>query len=163
MQELISKFGIDYKLIIMQVVNFGILLWLLKRFAYKPVLEMLAERRKKIAEGLSDAEKTKMLREELEATREDFLAKARKDSDEVLRSAREDATAQSEELIAKSREKIMRLAEETKRSLEEEKKRALQEIRAEAAGLVARASAKVLAGVVDKKIDQALVDEAVQS
>ncbi len=162
MQELISKFGIDWKLIIVQVVNFGILFWLLKRFAYKPILGMLEERRKTIAEGLSDAKRTKMLREELEATREDFLARARKDSDDVLRVAREDATTLSEELMAKSREKILLLAQESKHSLEEEKRKALQEIRAEAAGLVARASAKLLAGVSDKKLDDNLVRESLK-
>lgn len=161
MEELLTKFGIDWKLIITQVVNFGILFFLLKKFAYKPVLGMLKERRDKIAAGMKDADDARKEKLEIDAKREGIIATARKEGEAIMKSAKDDAVAEAEETVKRSREKIMRLAEEAKHVLEEEKRRALSEIRAEAASFVARASAKVLEGVSDKKIDESLIKSAV--
>ena len=56
MQELITKLGIDWKFLIAQIVNFLVLLFVLYKFAYGPILAMLEKRQKKIEKGLKDAE-----------------------------------------------------------------------------------------------------------
>ena len=57
--ELLSNLGINGKLLLAQIVNFFILLYILKRFAYKPILKVLDDRKEKIEKGLRDAENAK--------------------------------------------------------------------------------------------------------
>ena len=68
MEQLIQAFGIDARLILIQVVNFGLLMAALTYLLYKPVLKMLHDRQEKIAQGLKDAEEAGLAR--LEATEE---------------------------------------------------------------------------------------------
>ena len=56
MEQLIHAFGIDARLILLQVINFGLLMAVLSYLLYKPVLKVLAERQEKIAQGVKDAE-----------------------------------------------------------------------------------------------------------
>ncbi|MCK4891918.1 MAG: hypothetical protein KAS78_04575, partial [Candidatus Pacebacteria bacterium] len=67
MLEIFSKLGLDYKLIIAQAVNFVLLLIILQRLAYKPILKMLNDRTEKIDKSLKQAEQIK---EELKKTEE---------------------------------------------------------------------------------------------
>ena len=64
--EIFEKLGIDVKLVIAQLVNFFILLYVLKRFAYKPVLKILEDRERKIEKGLKDAQSAEKRLHEME-------------------------------------------------------------------------------------------------
>lgn len=142
--ELIAKLGIDWKLLIAQIINFGILLFILYKFVYGPVLKMLHDRQTRIAKGLEDAKKGEnLLRqiEEIEKQRQsetekkigDMLAKASHDAEYVKTEILKEAQAQAEDFL--TRAKLQ--AEEMKRNL-------LQEVRQEVSKLIIVASAKIL-------------------
>ena len=76
MEQLIEAFGIDVRLIIIQVFNFGILMAVLTYFLYKPVLKMLNEREAKIAQGIKDAEEAAKVRGEATEEKKAILEKA---------------------------------------------------------------------------------------
>ena len=78
--ELITKLGIDWKLLIAQVINFFILLFVLHRFAYRPILKMLKKRTDTIDKSLSDVKQI-----------EKNLAESNQKKDELLRTARQQA------------------------------------------------------------------------
>ena len=80
MSELFHQFGVNWQLLGAQMVNFAILLLVLKKFAYGPLLSMLHERRKRIAEGLEAAEASQKRLAEADAQKASILADARKES-----------------------------------------------------------------------------------
>ena len=71
--ETAATLGVNWQLFLSQVVSFSIVAFLLHRFAYKPILQVLAERRERIAEGLANAEKIKQKLAEAETTRRALL------------------------------------------------------------------------------------------
>src|SRR6187399_2535495 len=75
-RQVAEQFGLDWPHFIAQCISFGIVAFLLHRFAYKPVLKVLEERRQRIAEGLKNAEQIKQQLAEAEQRHADILAKA---------------------------------------------------------------------------------------
>ena len=84
MSELLNKLGIDYKLLIAQIINFLVLLFVLWKFAYGPILAILEKRQKKIEKGLADAEAAEKRLEESEKKQKEVLRKARTEAKEIV-------------------------------------------------------------------------------
>ena len=110
-----SELGIDWKMLIAQLISFSIVFFVLWRFAYKPIFTMLQLRREKIAQGLANAEKTKKRLAQIEADRQAVLAQAGDLANKMIEDAREAAAhvrevetqkaiAAAEQIIAKARE-----------------------------------------------------------
>ena len=110
-----ETFGFDLWMFLSQVVSFVIVALLLQRFAYKPILAVLEERRQRIAEGLLNAEKIKQQLAEAEQRYAEILAKANAAAQKMIDEAREsaahvaerkqqEAIAAAEQIIAKARE-----------------------------------------------------------
>src|SRR5437588_12627656 len=83
-----EKFGLNKPQFFAQVLSFCIVTFLLYRFAYKPILTMLAERRERIAESLSNADKIKSELANTEAARLDVLAQANAQANKLIEEAR---------------------------------------------------------------------------
>lgn len=88
--------------ILFQIINFSILLFLLKKYLYKPVLKILEERAKKIHQGLEAAEKSIHEREKLEKVKRKMLVEAEKSASDVLNSARIQAKKVESKLTKKA-------------------------------------------------------------
>src|SRR5215208_1732607 len=110
-----ETFGFDTKIFLSQVISFIIVALVLRRFAYKPILAVLEERRQRIAEGLLNAEKIKQQLAEAEERYAEILAKgnaaAQKMIDEARDSAshlaerrQQEAMVAAEQIVAKARE-----------------------------------------------------------
>ncbi len=82
MNELLHTFGVDWKILLTQMLNFAVLLYVLKRYAYGPVLKMLQDRKAIIEKGLSDASKA-----------EKDLLEAKANADEITKEAKSGANA----------------------------------------------------------------------
>src|SRR6266446_7225871 len=96
LRETADTFGWNWKLFLSQVISFGIVAFLLQRFAYKPILALLDERRRKIEEGQLNAEKIKKELAEAEKRYQEILAKANADAQKMIDEARESAAHLSE-------------------------------------------------------------------
>ncbi|MBL9134470.1 MAG: F0F1 ATP synthase subunit B [Verrucomicrobiales bacterium] len=143
-----AQFGVNWQLFISQVISFCIVAFLLHRFAYKPILKVLEERRQQIAESLANAEKIKVQLAEAEAARREMLQKANVDANKLIEEARaaaakvqeqesQRAVAQAEQIIAKAREAAQADYEKMKQDLRKEMGRL-------AVDLAARVSGKIL-------------------
>lgn len=88
MSDLFAAFGIDWRLLLVNGVNFGLLLLGLWYFLYKPLTQMLESRRQKMAQGVRDAETAAHELKKIEEARTDLLAQAGKEADEVVSRAR---------------------------------------------------------------------------
>ena len=115
MNETLQTLGITWPKLIAQFVNFSIVLFVLWRFAYRPVFAMLEARRQKIAEGLANAEKIKARLERTEAERKRILAQADDVANQMIEEARaaaarvrevetQKAVAAAEQIVIKARE-----------------------------------------------------------
>jgi F-type H+-transporting ATPase subunit b len=100
----VEKLGINWGLLVAQLINVGLLVWLLTRFLYRPVLNMLNERTRRIQESLQDAERVK---EQLASAKQDYdaeLARARQEAASILAQAQERAKTLEQEIAAQARQ-----------------------------------------------------------
>ncbi len=159
--EVLAKLGVDWKLLLAQVVNFLILLWVLRRFAYRPMLQFLDDRSKKIEAGLRDAKLASEKLSEMERKEREVLEAAKKESGAIVARAKESAEKMSEKIIAESREEATRILTEARKKIENERESLRTEMKQELAGLVLLATEKVLGEKMKDVKDEALVREAV--
>jgi len=104
MDSLIHAFGIDVRLITIQVINFVILASLLSYFLYKPVLKLVSERESKIKQGLQDAEDAKKTLEGAEGEKKEILSAAHLEAEAVEKRAETHAKEKAEAIAVSARE-----------------------------------------------------------
>lgn len=161
-REIGEKFGWDPWLFLSQVISFIIVALVLRWFAYKPVLAVLAERRQKIAEGQANAEKIKQQLAEAEQHHAEILAQANAQAqrmiDEARQSAGHIAERKQQEAIAAA-EQIMAKAREAS-AIEHEK--TMAQLKRELGRLVVDTTAKVTGKVLTPEDQRRLQEEASQ-
>src|SRR3989338_6047602 len=121
MEELIKNFGIDWKLLLTQAVNFFILFAILKRFAYQPILRMLAKRREDIRKGVLMTEEARVRLASATEEREKLLAATNRESLEVVARAEHAAEKRKEELLAETSKKTESIVADAKRTIARER------------------------------------------
>lgn len=148
MQELITTFHIDWKLMIAQIVNFGLVLGLLYWLAAKPLSELMKNRTKEITDGLDNAKlaeaevqnanikKEEIVREAKNSAKQ-IVASSQADGKEMIKEAKDKATLEKEEII-----------KQAKLDAEKEKKGADEQVRKDAAELIASGVQKIVEGYV---------------
>ena len=160
--EVLAKLGVDWKLLVAQVINFLVLLWVLRRFAYRPMLEFLEKRTKRIESGLRDAKRATEKLSEIEAKEREVLEEARKESTAMIARARESAEKTAEKIMIESREESERVLNETRKKIGAERESMRAEMKRELAGLVLLATEKVLAEKLKDANDTELIRKAVE-
>jgi len=142
-----ETFGWSWQLFLAQVISFVIVALVLRRFAYKPILAVLEERRRKIEEGQLNAEKIKRELAEAEKRYQEIVAKGNADAQKMIDEAREsaahlserkqqEAITAAEQIIAKAREASAIEHERTMESLKRELGRLVVDTTAKVAGKV---------------------------
>lgn len=144
MEQIIEAFGIDQRLIIIQIINFAILMAALGYFLYKPVLKLLADREAKIAQGLKDAEAAAVAKTEADAEKAAVLAAAHKDAEAVHERAKAAADATANDIVSGANAKAAELMKAAEVKGEALKAQALKESEKEVAQLAILATEKML-------------------
>jgi F-type H+-transporting ATPase subunit b len=162
MSELFSKLGIDWKLLIAQVVNFLILLFVLWKFVYGPIVAMLEKRQKKIEKGLKDAQDAgKKLEESVEKQKE-ILKKARTEAKDIVEKAREQAEKAKAEIANEAKAQSEKIIAGAKSEIEQEKKKMIAEIKSEIGGLVVAATEKIVGEKIDENKGNDLIEKVIK-
>lgn len=136
MESILHTFGIDWRLLAINMVNFGLLMLGLWYFLYGPVMRMLEERRQKVAKGVEDAEAAGRAREEIEGERSGVLAQAAQEADEALARARTAAAARERELVEEAAKRAEAIVAQAEAQASEAKAKAIAESRDEVAKLI---------------------------
>lgn len=144
MGELFSAFGLDWRLLVIQTVNFALLLAILWRFLYTPLTKMLDERRGKIAESVQKAEAADRRLAEADMEGKAMLAEAGKEAEVLVASGRSRAASESAEAMKKTQEKAEALLAEAHARAEEAKRTALAAGEKEIARAAMLAAEKIL-------------------
>ena len=114
MEEIIKAFGIDGRLIVIQIVNFAILMGILGYFLYNPILRLLAEREEKIKKGIEDAEAAAKAKAQADVEKAAVLTAAHGEASEINARAKVVADAKADSIVGEAEEKanaIVRSAE----------------------------------------------------
>jgi len=159
-RDLAETFGWNWQLFLSQVVSFTIVALLLRRFAYKPILGILEERRRRIEEGLLNAEKIKQELAEAEKRYAEILAKANAQAQKMIDEARESSAHLSErkqQEAVTAAEQIMAKARE---AAELERERTMAQLKHELGRLVVETTAKVTGKVLTPEDQKRLQEEA---
>lgn len=106
--------GIDLKLFLGQVVNFLILLFILWRFAYKPLVKMLEERRLKVSKSLDDAEKIEKKLSLTESESRRIISQSQKEAAKIIEEATEIASKQKGEIVLQAQTQADRIIQSAK-------------------------------------------------
>lgn len=149
----------DPGLYIWTIATFLILLWLLAKFAWRPLLEALERRQDQIRKSLDDAQKAKQELEKLHVESQRILAAARTDAEQILSSTRSDANRFREELKQKAQVEAAGIVKNAEKQIELETARALQQIRNEAVDISVAIASKLLARNVSKEDNERLIEE----
>ena len=149
-------------LLFWSIVSFGILLFLLKRFALPGILEMLDLREKKIKDSLDQAERLKQEAQQLLGQYEAKLKSLHEEGRLILESARKQAQQQLEENERRIEQETQRMLADARSEIQRDQQHALQEIQRTAVDLTLLAAEKVLARSLTDADHRRLVDEAVR-
>src|SRR5262252_8961928 len=143
-----QQFGVYWPNLIAQVILFGIVYFVLKRFAFQRVIAMLEERRRRIEEGQLNAEKIKKQLAEAQTKYEEILAKANADSQKLL----EEVRASGDRLAEQKRQEAISAAEQLTLKAQEaialERDKSMAEMKRELGRLVVDATARVTGKVL---------------
>ena len=156
--DLIHKLGIDWKLIIAQIINFAILLFILYKFVYHPVLAMLDKRSRMIAKGLEDAKKSEELLKNIEEERIAKLNEAERKVGALLNQAKVDAETMKKSIVEEANRQSEDMLKRAQFQIAEEKEKIVEEAKREVVDYAIIVAGKVLEKEFDSTHQKKLTD-----
>jgi F-type H+-transporting ATPase subunit b len=150
-------FNIDPGLMIWTWVVFGILFFILSKFAWKPMMESVKAREKVLADAVENAKKTKDELEKIALRQEEMLKATQEQSRQILEQGRKTADTAARDILEKAQKESHTLVERAREQIESEKQNALTEIREQAVDLVLKTSEKLIAEVLDQEKHRKIV------
>jgi len=157
-QQIADTFGVDWPHLISQIISFAIVCFLLQRLAYKPILGMLEQRRRQIADGIAEREQ---IRDELvhaEARRRAVMVQAAEEASEVIQEARAAAANVRESETRKAIATAELIVVKARDAASQEHDRMLRDLKRELGGLVIQATS-IASGKVLTEDDQRRIAE----
>jgi len=162
MEALIDSLGINWAVLLAQIITFGILMGLLYLAAYKPIMRMLDERSNRVKESIEQTEHIKEqaahaeeeVKRQIEAASkegQEVIARAMRTGEDLRQKAQQDAREDAESLIVRARTEIQR-----------ERDEAVDELRKEFADLTILAAGKVIERSLDKEAHRELIDKTLE-
>lgn len=141
---------------------FLVLLYLLRRFAWGPLLAALEERQAGIRKSLDDADRARKELEQVQQQSEAIIARARADADAIVTEARADGAKLRDELRAQAQQQAQGIVENAEQQIQQERDRALQQIRQEAVDLSLMIASKLIRRNLTEADNAALIDDALK-
>jgi F-type H+-transporting ATPase subunit b len=149
---------IDWFTIIAQIINFLILLWLLKRFLYKPIMNAMNEREKKITHRLTEAERARIEAEKQAEEYQHRTAELENQRESLLQGARNEADALRKELLHQARQEVTEVQERWHRAIQQEKEAFLRDLYQRASTQTYEIARKALSDLANKDLETHIVE-----
>jgi F-type H+-transporting ATPase subunit b len=160
LRETADTFGWNWKLFLSQVISFCIVAFLLRRFAYKPILAVLEDRRRKIEEGQLNAEKIRKQLADAESRYQEIVSKANADGQRMIDEARDSAAHLSERKQQEAITSAEQIVAKAKEAATIEHDRQMQALKREIGHLVVETTAKITGKVLTSEDQKRLQEEA---
>ena len=158
-EQIARTFGVDWPHLISQMISFSIVCALLYRFAYTPVLKMLAARRELIAQGLANSEKIKAELAKTESQREEVMAQANVESTRLIEEARGAAAQLREQETQKAIATAEQIIEKAREAAAQDHTRMLAELKREVGRLVVQTTSAITGKILTTEDQQRLAEE----
>lgn len=159
MESIISTFHIDWKIIIAQAFNFGVVFTVLYLFVLKPLNKVMKERQEKIAKGLNDAKENAEILAQTETKHEEILSKARLEAHEIFQNVKHEAEAKRAEIIEEAKREASLIIENGKQVLDNEKRKLISEEHEAIVSLIVNGVEKLIKENLDHKLNDKTVKE----
>lgn len=157
--ELLNAFGLDYKLLLANLINFVILLFLLKKVLYKPLIQFISDRTKTIQQGIDNAEHAEKVLVQAQVKQEEVMRAARTEASGLIEKARAQAEAQAQELLKNAATASAEILAKAQQDIQTEQAHAMQQAKQEIASLVLLTTEKVLRQKLDTDADRVLIEK----
>ncbi len=154
--------GIDWKILILQIVAFVILVWLLSKYVYPFLMKSVDERQDKIEKGAKAAAEAEKRIHEAEASIEALLKKARTEAADIVATAKSESTALVEKAEASAKSRADRIVAEAHEELGKDVLAARRALEKDTLLLVKQAAGLAVAGVADERLDTAVIKKALE-
>lgn len=142
--EILNVFGVHWKLLLAQVVNFSIALFILHRYLYKPVFAMLKKRQDIIAKGLADAKEAEVARLAIDGERETMLQSAREEGGRIVSDLRRQGAEKEHEMVRHAEEQSSQILSDAQKRGEAMCEHLLRESEKDVARMAVLAAEKIL-------------------
>lgn len=162
MDQILKDFGVQPLLLTAQIVNFLVLLWILNKLLYKPILKVLEERKAKIAESLKNAEEIQKKLEQTELDREEKLTDAAREAKKMLEETSKSVTQIIEEAHIKASKDAENIISKGKESIKADREKMHQEMREELSRIITVALEKVTGKVITKDDQRKMLEDTVK-
>jgi F-type H+-transporting ATPase subunit b len=158
----IGSLGINLKIFIAQLVNFTVVLLVLWKWAYKPIVRLLDERQHKIEKSVKDAQEIEQRLSRLSGEREEVLIAARQEAKARVEEALAGAEGRRQEILEKTKGEVERVIAQGKQQLAQEREAMMRDARKELAEIVVEASRKIVASEINEKKAASLAEEVIR-
>jgi F-type H+-transporting ATPase subunit b len=158
LEQMAKTFGVDWPHLLAQMLSFGIVCILLQRFAYKPVLAMLEERRQRIAEGVAKADRIKAELDRIEGKRQEILDQANVQATQIIEEARAEASRFRQEETQKAIAAAEQILQKAREAAQSEHDHMLVELKREVGRLVVQTTAAVTGKTLTSEDQQRLAE-----
>ena len=154
-----DKLGLNLGYFLFQIFNFTVILILLYAWAYKPILNMLENRKNKIAQGLEDARVAAEARANAEKEAQAVLSEAQAAAAQKIREATDRADVSARDVLVEAEKQAEKIRNEALADAEQERDRILLDLRSQVASLAIVAAQKLIGEELDEKRQHALLKE----
>lgn len=158
--QIFKEFGVNPIMLVAQIINFLIILIVLKKFLYKPVLDMIKKRQEEIESGLDNTEKTRLALDKALEEEKNILQKAQERAGKIISLAKNDALETKNKYIETTKKESDALIEQARLQINEETKSAEENLIKNIGSIAISLLEKSLQGLFGKKEQQALLKKA---
>lgn len=152
-----EQLGIEPKLLLAQIVNFGIIMFVLTKVLYKPILEMLEKRRTEIQKGLDLTRKMEEEEQKQNEKREKLMDQARKDVRKLLDEAAVNGRAREKEIVDEARKEATEIIEKARSEVEKIKSDAMQDVKKQSVDMAVAMASRLTRDILDKDVQHKLI------
>ena len=153
---------LDPGLFVWTILTFLLLVFILAKFAWKPLLKMLQDREDMVRSSLEDAEKAKSELERLNEESEAIMAKARSEAQSILADGKAVAEKVKDDIIAKSKEQANKIREDAGNQIQVEKDKAISEIKKEVVNLTLSVAEKLIQKNLSDADNKSLIEKSLK-
>lgn len=163
MEAIFEAFGINIQLLLAQLLNFGILAFLLTKFLFKPMFQVLNQRAEKAQEIETGAAEIQSARSDMKAWRKEQEREAKEQADNIIKAATEEAEARRASILEKANAEAEAVREKAQKAIALEREQVMAESRKQLASVALAAAEKVLDREVREADTRRLAEEAINA
>jgi F-type H+-transporting ATPase subunit b len=148
----ITSFGIA-------IVSFLVLMWLISKYAFGPLMGIMEQRRQLVKDQLDSAESNRKQADALLAEQKAALEQVRSEAKQMMEQARVTSSKQAEDIIQQAKEEATRLKQDALRDIETEKNKAVAALRSQVSAMSVLIASKIIEKQIDEKSQEQLVEQ----